>query len=387
VRRGALNCLFLAAVFLSWMSARATERFDRYVLKTGREPGPVAFGDFDHDGRLDIAIGNAADQTVTIFLNQGAGRFAEPSGSPFVAGPTPRNGSVSDIAVGDVNNDAKPDLVVADHGSPYVTVLLGKGDGAFALAPGSPLDVQVRPHPHGVALGDFDHDGYLDLTVESWADNEIKVFRGNGQGAFNVPGAPYTVARWPYERLRTGDVNADGHLDIVVAGFEQSGVTVLLGDGHGGFKDAPGSPFAVGDNPFAVAIGDLNNDGHADIAVANYSGHAVDTTKDAVNILYGDGSGRFQRGPTRSVGASPVMIAAGDVDGDGQPDVAVSDSSGNAITLLLNDGGKFDRVDVPVGRQPQGIGIAKLTDGRAASIVVTNMEDGTAEVLTMKSKR
>jgi hypothetical protein len=202
-----------------------------------------------------------------------------------------------------------------------------------------------------------------------------------------VPGAPYTVARWPYERLRTADVNADGHLDIVVAGFEQSGVTVLLGDGHGGFKDAPGSPFAAGDNPFAVAIVDLNDDGHADIAVANYSGHAVDTTKDAVNILYGDGSGRFQRGPTRSVGASPVMIAAGDVDGDGQPDVAVSDSSGNAITLLLNDGGKFDRVDVPVGRQPQGIGIARLTDGRAASIVVTNMEDGTAEVLTMKSKR
>jgi hypothetical protein len=282
-----------------------------------------------------------------------------------------------------MNHDRIPDLVIANHDSPFVTVLLGQGGGKFAPSPASPIRVDVRPHPHGVAVADFDRDGNADVAVESWANDEIKVFMGDGRGGLKSPGAVFKVGKHPYERLRCADLNGDSNPDIVTTDFEQAAVTVLLGDGKGSFKQAAGSPFTAGENPFAVVVTDFNHDGHPDLAVANFSGQGTDFSKDAVNVLYGDGTGHFRRGPTLATGHAPVMIAAGDIDGDGQPDIAVSNMRGDSITLLLNHGGRFDREDVAVGHHPEGIGIAKLLDGRAESIVVTNLRDDTAEILTL----
>jgi hypothetical protein len=342
----------------------------------------VAFGDFNGDGRTDIVVGNTSDATVTVFLNQGHGVFHQGLGSPMLAGHSP-----NDIAVADMNHDGLPDLVIANHDSPFVTILLGQSDGRFAPSAASPVRVDVRPHPHGVAVADFNHDGNPDVAVESWATDEIKVFMGDGHGGLKLPGAVFKVGKHPYERLRSADLNGDGNPDIITTDFEQAAVTVLLGDGKGSFKQAAGSPFAAGDDPFAVVIADFNHDGHPDLAVANFSGQGTDFSKDAVNILYGDGTGQFRRGPTLATGHCPLMIAAGDIDGDGLPDIAVSNMRGDSVTLLLNHGGRFDREDVAVGHHPEGIGIAKLLEGRPASIVVTNMNDDTAEILTLAAPK
>ena len=359
---------------------QAAVDFEHIILKTGKQPGPVAFGDFNGDGHLDVAIGNKAEQTVSIFLSQGNGRFVAAQGSPFPAGPEP-----NDIAVADVNNDGKLDLVIANHGSPYVTVLLGKGDGTFVSSLASPIDVHVRPHPHAVAIGDFNHDGNVDLAVESWADNEIKIFLGDGRGGFRTPGESFKVGKRPYQRLRTADLNGDGNPDIITTNFDESSVSVLLGDGKGGFQ--PAAAFPAGDNPFAVVIADMNGDGKPDLAVANFSGHGTDFSKDAVNILYGDGTGRFRRGPKLTTGHCPVMIAAGDVNGSGAPDVAVANMCADSVTLLLNHRGRFDRTDIAVGHHPEGIGIAPLFAVHKQSIVVTNQQDDTAEILTLRPRR
>jgi hypothetical protein len=223
--------------------------------------------------------------------------------------------------------------------------------------------------------------------VDSWGSDEIKVLLGDGKGGFQTPGTLYKVGKHPYQRQRVADLNGDGNADIVTTGFEAAAATVLLGDGKGGFKEAAGSPFPAGENPFGVAIADLNHDGHPDLAVVNYSGHAVDLSKDAVNILYGDGTGRFRRAATLQTGHCPVAIATGDVEGDGQIDVATPNMIGNSVTVLFNHSGKFDRVDVPIGNHPEGIAIGKLLEGRGNSIVVTNLDDGTAEILTLKPQR
>ncbi|HZU22677.1 MAG TPA: VCBS repeat-containing protein [Terriglobales bacterium] len=356
--------------------------FDRLTLKTGKQPGPVTIADFNHDGRNDIAVGNTADGTVTIFLNQGDGRFREAPGSPFAAGNNP-----NDIAAADVNNDGKLDLVIANHQNPYITILLGRGDGTFAPSPASPIDVQVRPHPHAVAVADFNHDGKSDVVVDSWGNDEVKVLLGDGKGGFQMPGVTYKVGKHPYQRHRVADVNGDGNADIVTTGFEAAAVTVLLGDGKGGFKEAAGSPFAAGENPFAEVIADLNHDGRPDLAVANFSGQGTDFSRDAVNILYGDGTGRFRRGATLQTGHAPVMIAAGDVEGRGETDLATANMMGRSVTLLLNHGGRFDRTDVEIGNHPEGIAIARLLEGRASSIVAANLEDDTIVILTMKPRR
>ena len=363
--------------------ASAPPSFDRDVqritLPTGKAPGPVAFGDFNRDGRTDIAVGNTEDATVTIYLNQGGGKFVQAAGSPFATA----GGGTPDIGVGDFNNDGIADLAIPNHGTKHVTILLGKGDGSFAPSVASPITVESRPHPHGIALGDFNHDGNPDFAIDSWAEDKIEVFFGDGRGGFRTPGTMFAVGRHPYERLRAGDFNGDGNADIVTTNFEGANVTVLLGDGHGGFHEAPGSPFPTADDPFGAAICDLNRDGKLDLAIQHFSGQGTDFSKDAISILYGDGAGHFRRGPTLQTGHAPVTIACGDVDGDGSPDIAVPNMSGNSITVLLNHGGEFQRSDIPAGAHPEGIGIANLLGSKQPQIVVTSIDDNTVQIITL----
>src|SRR5205085_11643330 len=132
-----------------------------------------------------------------------------------------------------------------------------------------------------------------------------------------------------------------------------------------------------------VAVCDLNHDGKLDLAVQHFSGQGTDFSKDAVTILYGDGTGRFRRGPTLPTGHAPVTIACGDVDGDGQNDLAVPNMSGHSVTVLLNRGSDFQRVDIRAGKHPEGIGIANLLGGKQQQIVVTNLEDNTVQIITL----
>ena len=110
----------------------------------------VAIADLNGDGNLDIAVANKDSEDVTILLGDGRGHFRPAPGSPFSAGHCP-----NDIAVGDFNGDQKPDLAIVNHDTPYLTLLLGDGQGRFTAAPKSPFTTQSKPHPHGLAAADF----------------------------------------------------------------------------------------------------------------------------------------------------------------------------------------------------------------------------------------
>ena len=114
---------------------------------------------------------------------------------------------------------------------------------------------------HGVAAGDFNGDGNLDLVTDSWADDRVVVLFGDGKGSFATPGTYVAVGKHPYQRVRVADLNGDGNADIVSPNLEGDNVTILLGDGTGKFRQPAGSPFPCGDSPFNVAIGDVNADG------------------------------------------------------------------------------------------------------------------------------
>src|SRR5687768_16656365 len=137
--------------------------------------GAVAIGDLNRDGKPDIAAAHA--NAVTIYLGDGRGRFERAAGSPFAAGNNP-----SDLAPGDFNEDGRLDIAIANHETDYLTLLLGDGRGA--LAPPLHLPVASRPHPHGVAAGDFNGDRHLDLAVESWQQDAVLVLHGNGTAEF-----------------------------------------------------------------------------------------------------------------------------------------------------------------------------------------------------------
>src|SRR6516165_2604731 len=233
---------------------------------TGAQPGSVAIGDFNGDGKLDLAVVNSYSNNVSVLLGNGNGTF-----QPAVSYGTGSGTGPAFVAVGDFNHDGKLDLAVANSNSSNVSVLLGNGDGTFQTA----VNYYVGGAPTSIAVGDFNHDGKLELAVAvpvPGPSTYVSVLLGNGDGTFqtavnyNAPYAPDAVA--------VGDFNGDGNLDLVV-GNRSSNISVFLGNGDGTFRTAVN--YSAGYNPSSVAVGDFNNDGTLDLAVAN-SGSSTTAT-------------------------------------------------------------------------------------------------------------
>jgi hypothetical protein len=291
----------------------------------GLGPTAIAVGDFNRDGRSDLAVAGNSSGDVTVLLGNGSGGFAQPAGSPISTGPGPIS-----VAVADFNLDLKPDLAVADNLSNDVTILLGNGSGGFAQAAGSP--VNAGSGPVFVAAGQLDGDGRPDLAVANNQSNNVTILLGDGAGGFTQPpGSPVGAGAGPYA-VAVGDLNGGGGQDLVVANNQSNSLTILLGDGSGGFSQPAGSPIPVGSGPASVAVADFNLDGRPDLAVAN-------SGSDTVAILIGDGTGRFGRppGPAIGAGSSPFSIALGDFNLDGKPDLAAADFGLDAVTILLGN--------------------------------------------------
>jgi FG-GAP-like repeat len=366
----------------SYLIPKPTEPpFKLIRLPVGKHPIMPLIVDVDRDASLDLVVANSESANVSVYLGDGKGAFKQAQGSPFPAGQ-----ECSDVAAGDFNDDGNPDLVIANHGIKTVTALLGNGKGQFSLAAGSPFSVDSNPHPHGIAVAHFDGDRNADIAIDSWAENKVLVLFGKGDGTFRSPGAKFEVGKMPYQRLRTADVNADGNADLVTCNFEARSVSVLLGDGEGGFtrKD-----FSVPPAPFGVAIEDFNGDHHLDIAIEHYSGHAVDRSKNGMSVLFGDGKGNFTlaKGSPFPVGQYPATVAGGDLNGDRIADIVVPNYEDGTLTVYLGSRsviGLAPYSPIRVGRTPQGIAIEDLNRDGRGDIVVAEDEDN--DVLVLLSK-
>jgi hypothetical protein len=191
----------------------------------------------------------------------GAVTFSQATGSPFAVGSEPTG-----EAVGDLNGDGKPDLVIANRNDGTVSVLLGNGDGTFSPATGSPISVDSGST--SVVIGDFNGDGKPDLAVANQftSPGTVSVLLGNGDGTFSAAtGSPISVGAGP-DAIAMSDFNRDGNLDLVIANRDDNTVSVLLGNGDGTFTQATGSPIGGAYGPNAVAVGDFNSDGRPDFA-------------------------------------------------------------------------------------------------------------------------
>lgn len=361
----------------------STAATDRSRFAVGTAPGSVEIADFNGDGKFDVVVANEQSNDVSILLGDGKGKFAPPKGAPFPAGRLP-----NDIAIGDFNRDAELDLAVANHEEKYLTLLWGDGKGGFAPAPNSPVAVEVRPHVHGVAAGDLNGDGNLDLVTDSWANDQVVGLFGDGKGNFRTPGTFVKVGKRPYQRHRVADVNEDGKADIITTNAEGNNVTVLLSDAGGGFKQPPGSPFPCGDAPFNLAVGDVNGDGRDDLAVVDSpSSMAEGRGKDGLTVLLGNGNGEFTMlvGSPFATGRTPNRVAIGDTNGDGVADIAVSSPDSNNITLfLMSSKGVASSSTIAIGGKPKGLAIHDLNGDGKADIVTTNNGDNVVTVILSK---
>jgi hypothetical protein len=280
----------------------------------------VVSGDFNGDGRADLAVANTISNTVGVLAGRGDGTFG-------AAAPTPTGLLPSGLAVADLNGDHILDVVVADFDSNAVgpDVLLGRGDGTFQ--PHVPFTTDVGGS-NSVAIGDFNDDGVEDVAAATDSTDSVSVVLGNGDGTFG-PFAAYPTGWVPWS-VSVADLNRDGKLDLVVAnqGFGGAGsVSVLLGNGDGTF--AAQVPYVVGLLPWFVAAGDLNGDGAPDVVVANNGSNNV-------GVLLGNGDGSLQAEVTSATRPFPASVAEADLNGDGRTDLVTANQvgAGNVSVLL-----------------------------------------------------
>ncbi len=341
-------------------------------ITVGTSPMSVAAGDFNGDGYLDLAIANTGNNSVSVLLGTAAGGFTQATGSPISVG----NGPVA-IAIGDFNGDGILDLAIVNEYDDDVTVLVGDGTGGFSPANGSPFS--VGEYPVSLVVADFNNDGILDLATANSADGTVSVLLGNGAGGFaSSPDSPITVGNQP-DAVAAADLNLDGNVDLIIANGGDGTVTVLLGNGAGAFT-SPSNPITVGTAPASIAVADFNGDGSPDLAVANSGDNTV-------SILLGNGSGGFMPAPSSpvTVGKEPLFIVTGDFNGDGIADLATANGGDNTVSVLLGNGtasfNSAPQSPYSVGNNPDSLAIGDFNGDGNPDLAVTNQADNTVTIL------
>ena len=333
---------------------------------SGAFPMAVAIEDFNNDGVSDIASANETGKNVSVFLNQGDGTFG--SAHSFAVG----EGAV-EIGSADLNRDGNADLVVTD-GIKSAYVSLGHGDGTFGPATKIGLDTD----PFGIAIADQNGDGILDLAIaifgrEDQNQGKVAILIGAGDGTFAAP-VFYSLAHRAV-RLVATDLNHDGKLDLAVTlghfPDPNNALAVLLGNGDGTFQAAV---FSVTGSADDVAAADLNADGNIDLALAGDGD---------VRVLLGKGDGTFQPAITNSVEGVTDTIAIADLNRDRVPDLLVGGS--HTVTFLGNGDGTFSPpVTYGIGQHFTRIGYFNpdrdpdvVAGGVSEIIVALGKKDGT----------
>ena len=302
------------------------------------KPSNVAVADLNKDGRLDLIVASEEARTVSVMLGEKGGvPFRAASNQTITLSESP-----GEMAVGDVNGDGQIDLALDHHDSYKVTLLFGNGRGGFAPAPNSPIVMKQgqHPHTHGLGMGDFNGDGKLDIASVNNEDNDISVALGDGRGGFtNAPNSPFAVGPSPYP-LTLADVNSDGRLDIVsntsATGPNRAqqlatsrALTLLVGDGNGGFKRND-IPLRTG-QPWSAAVGDVNGDRKPDLVATHHD-------QSSLTVVLGDSAGGFREiaGSPFDMGHNVWRFALADINGDKRLDVIAA--GGDSVRVMLGDG-------------------------------------------------
>jgi hypothetical protein len=331
-------------------------------------PYCLAFGDFNNDNQPDIVVGNTRTNNIGIFLVYYEADFAQEATYLTGSGPHPYS-----VAVGDFNNDTQLDLVVANPGNNDIVILLGYNKGYFKSA--VTYSIGYDSSAQFVIVADFNKDSQLDIAVANYRNNDINVLRGFGNGTFDDASVYSTGVNSLPSSLAVGDLNNDSWTDIVVANQGEDNIGVFLGFNYATFSNQTIYVNGGVPTPYYIAVGDFNNDHRWDIVVANR-----DIGNIGVYLGYGNGTFPEQMTYWMGTSTSPVSIAIGDFNNDNQADLVVANSAVNNIDILLGyPNGSFQaytRYWTGYSSLPVSVATADFNRDNKLDIVVANQNSG-----------
>ena len=312
---------------------------------TGKGPYFVSIGDLDRDGKPELAIANYNSATVSVFHNTStSGSITHSSFATkvdFITGTGPVSMSMSDL-----DGDGKPELAIANYGSSTVSIFRNTAingsitSNSFA----EKIDFTTGISPRSVSVGDLNGDGKLELAVANYGNSTVSVFRntslsGSMTSTSFADKIDFTTGSSPY-LVNIGDLDGDGKPELTVANFYSATISIFRNTASSGNLTsnsfAPKVDFATGLGSRSVSIGDLDGDGKPDLAIANLYSATVSVLRNMTssgNLT----SNSFATKVDFATGARPAFVSIGDMDGDGKPDLVVASSGSNNVSILRNN--------------------------------------------------
>lgn len=346
----------------------------------------IASGDFNGDGNPDFVMGNCCDTAagVTVFLSNPDGSLQ--AGVNYLSAEDSQE--LQYVAVADFNHDGKLDIAAADSDNNVVQIFYGVGDGTFTVGP-SVTSGEYEDSARGIAVADFNHDGFADIAIANVNDGsqDVAILLNDGTGNF-LPVATYSLSNTFVDvGMAVGDLNKDGNPDLVVPLREGNEVAILLGNADGTFQAE--TDFAIPSNgPIGATLADFNGDGKLDLAVTAY---LRETPGQGIYVALGNGDGTFQPPVFYQTTEQdqnlnlpyPQYVEAIDMDGDGKLDLVYTNADFGMVGILFGNGdGTFDTpVEFPAGQYAYGLAVVDINHDGTPDVIAGDDDFSGATVL------
>ncbi|KPJ91835.1 MAG: hypothetical protein AMJ55_10835 [Gammaproteobacteria bacterium SG8_15] len=285
---------------------------------TGANPTVGVAADLNNDGSDDLVSANYGDASVSVFINNGDGSFADKV--DYTAGDALSGTQV--VNAGDMDSDGDIDIIVSNYDGKTINILWNYGDATFTAPT---LVVNTDINPGQLVSADFNHDGHQDFA---FASDTLFVYLNDGGGNFILSDSHF-ISIWTWNTV-AADLNNDGSIDLAVPDVVGESIQVLLNNGNGTFAAPVSYPTP---SPKPLAVVDLNQDASPDLVIGSY-------LNDTLSVFVNDGAGNFAEGGVYpvAIGDGGVGMATLDYNQDGLADLAVTDIFQNLVSVVMSNG-------------------------------------------------